>query len=581
MRWIIFVLTSLPLWAQIQGTVVNANTHATIEGAIVKIQMQSESATTDANGFFELNDTADFPFVLTAAAYNYFNGFVTITEPADLNNILIEIEPIAQEAIPNYPLNEPEICEACHQDQVDEWAVSPMANTGLNTWVFDVYNGEGTPGGMNGFVYQRDSVHRFAKPNSDCSACHSPVHWLTDIQNAGMGDINNPTTNMELGVQCEVCHRAHDVDENRLNFPGVMPESFSFFRGPQNLEFGLLGDVTYEEFIMRGAYNPNLSAKLCAACHEDNVDHDDDNDYEDAGSVPHETTFSEWQNYRGIVGPENAQSCIECHMPLTSATRFCIFVPNRPAFTARNHDIRGTTPDFLENAVTLHVATQVNLGQMEVIVDIENNLTGHAVPTGVVIRNMILLVDVLDESQNRLAQMTGGMIDDIGGIGDPADGYYAGLPGQAFYKNMTDGVEDGIFYTEATGYAFDNRIQPGDFYQDTLRFSLGGTAPDNVTLDVRLIYRRSFRYLLDQKGWTLTGHGNPLADIQPPHYGHLMERYEDLVDVCGFKDLNGSTTVDMADLLLLNPLWRNAAPFGVSEEPITNVKHFISMANCL
>ena len=29
--------------------------------------------------------------------------------------------------------------------------------------------------------------------------------------------------------------------------------------------------------------------------------------------------------------------------------------------------------------------------------------------------------------------------------------------------------------------------------------------------------------LVDAKAWTEDGHGNALADVQPPHFGHLME----------------------------------------------------------
>jgi len=42
----------------------------------------------------------------------------------------------------------------------------------------------------------------------------------------------------------------------------------------------------------------------------------------------------------------------------------------------------------------------------------------------------------------------------------------------------------------------------------------------------RLVYRRAWRALVDAKQWTTDGHGKPLADIAPPHFGHLMEQAE-------------------------------------------------------
>ena len=52
--------------------------------------------------------------------------------------------------------------------------------------------------------------------------------------------------------------------------------------------------------------------------------------------------------------------------------------------------------------------------------------------------------------------------------------------------------------------------------------------PGGGTLRVRarLVYRRAFRALVDAKGWTLDGHGNPLEDVAPPYFGHLMEEEE-------------------------------------------------------
>ena len=576
--YLLFVLTPV-VGQSIQGIVRERTTLVPLEGAIVRIQKAEAFTTSAVDGSFQIN--ASVGDLITAAKLDYYNGFVQVT--AEGQTLFIEMDPIPTNIVPDHPLNQPDTCSICHPQQHFEWFDSPMAKTGLNKWVFDVYDGQGTAGGMNGFVYQRDSVHRFASPNSDCSACHSPVHWLTDIQNAGMGNIHSPTVDMELGVQCEVCHRAYAVDPDKSNFPGVKPESFTFLRGPDPVEFGLLGDSIFEQEIMRPAYNPLLSARLCSACHEDNVDHDDDGDFEDEGSVPHEMTFSEWEQYRTLVGSENAQSCIGCHMPVTDEGQFCIWEqePRRPG-TIRLHDIRGTTPDFLENAVTMSAGHDQTFNTVSVQVSIENDLTGHAVPTGVVIRNMLLVVEARGDGSQPLTQVSGDQVDVIGGVGDPADGYYAGLAGKSFYLNMVDqDGNEGIFYTEAVGIASDTRIMPGATYSGAFTFDLGPTPPKNVSVDARLIYRRAYRALVDQKNWTLTGHDEPLADIQPPHFGHLMERAQFQVDICAVKDVNGSATIDIDDLRDLNPLWGQPAPFCAESDPITNIKHFVSLVNCL
>ncbi len=585
MRNVLFLLAfSLPCFAQITGTVVNSDDQTPIEGAIVRIQKQEAFTTTDVNGQFTLNDTATLPFNVTAAAFNFYNGFAEVAASVTTGSgFIIELDPIDTTIIEGHPLNPPGDCASCHPQQHFEWASSPMGKTGLNKWVFDLWNGEGTAGGLNGFVYKRDSAHRFASPNSDCSACHSPVHWLTDIENAGMGDIHNPTQDMTNSVQCEVCHRAYDLPPDKTNFPGVDPEAFVFLRGPQHLEFGLLGDAIYQNEIMRPAYNPLLSAQLCAACHEDNNDHDDDGDYEDEGSVPHETTFSEWELYKQAVGEANAKSCIECHMPFTNATQFCIWEeePRREG-TIRKHDIRGTTPEFLENAVTMTATESQTFDNVSVQVQINNETTGHSVPTGILIRNMLLLVQVRDENGQLLTQTSGGQIDAVGGIGDPAQGYYANQPGHAFYLNQMDpaGAER-VFYTEAVSISNDSRLKPGTSFQDTFVFDLGSDPDKTVDVDVRLIYRRSYRDLIDQKGWTQTGLDQPLADLEPPHYGHLMERVQLQINVCAIKDVDGSQAINNGDILAMNPMWGQPAPFCAQTDPITNMKHFASLVNCI
>lgn len=581
----------LPLWADDFEGMVTDSLGAPIDRAKVKIQASRTFTFTLADGRFQFSDSvASYPVKVTAGAHGYFNAAVIVNDPSEASGLVLELEAIPLHLDPDAALNDPESCGICHSNQALQWAVSPMAKTGLNKWVFDLYNGEGTPGGSAGFVYQRDSVHRNTSPNSECSACHSPVHWLTDIDNAGMGDIHNPTTDMTNGVQCEVCHRAYDVAADKLNWPGVFPQSFTFLRGPRNLEgggtsgleFGLLGDVDYNDFIMRGAYNPQMSAQLCAACHEDNVDVDQDGDFEDPGSVPHETTYSEWEAYVAHVGESEAKSCVDCHMPASPETFFCDFQPiNRPYGTIRNHDIRGTTANYLENALTMSVNHDFDLNSLVVNVTLTNDRSGHAVPTGVMIRNMILLVEAADGSEMPLPLLAGDLVDEVGGIGDPQLGYYAGEPGKAFYKNMTDGTHDRIFYTEAVAVAEDTRIMPGEQYQGVFRFLLPNQA-DLMTgeLDVRLIYRRSYRAILDVKGWTETGHGEALADTAAPHYGHLMERATVTLNPCQERDINQSGGVTIDDVELLAESWGQAPLYDFQQGETTSVRHLALVVSC-
>ena len=76
-------------------------------------------------------------------------------------------------------------------------------------------------------------------------------------------------------------------------------------------------------------------------------------------------------------------------------------------------------------------------------------------------------------------------------------------------------------------------------------------------MQARLIYRRAFRFLVDAKGWTEDGHGNPLADVAPPHYGHLME-FDSAEFVSPYVapefrrgDVNSDGLVRLADVMVL------------------------------
>jgi len=189
-------------------------------------------------------------------------------------------------------------------------------------------------------------------------------------------------------------------------------------------------------------------------------------------------------------------------------------------------------------------------------VDVYNAYTGHHLPTGVTVRNMILLVDAWRDADEEPLVSTGTqVVHDLGGTGgDPADGYYAGLPGRFFAKVNHDAKGNGpTFFTDATGLQFDNRIPA--LQTDTSNYAFQvppGSGPLRVR--ARLIYRRAFRFLVDAKGWTTNGHGAPLADVAAPHYGHLMEDVEVLI-TCGPEDLDGDSNVGFSDIMMIIGAW--------------------------
>jgi MYXO-CTERM domain-containing protein len=335
------------------------------------------------------------------------------------------------------------------------------------------------------------------------------------------------------GVACDMCHRVADIDISKPNFPGVFPGVVTLTRPTDQsnpVMYGVLGDVTYEATgWMRGSYQPQLKSEVCAACHQDANDPHENHDFESPDAVISEPTYLEWLD-SAYSDPESEHyaECVDCHMPATNAAAACDRVPlDRPAGDVRSHRILGTTAEFLENALSMTMEAELVGETIQVEVAITNDQTGHHVPTGVTIRNMILLVEAWRESDGEpLDHLGETVIHDLGGVGDPEDGYYAGLPGRLYGKiNIAENGTSPTFFTDAVAIVADNRIPA--LATDTTEYAFAAPAESGeITVRARVIYRRSWRALVDGKDWEYDGHGNPLEDVEPPHFGHLMASAE-------------------------------------------------------
>ena len=88
------------------------------------------------------------------------------------------------------------------------------------------------------------------------------------------------------------------------------------------------------------------------------------------------------------------------------------------------------------------------------------------------------------------------------GVGDPADGDYAGLPGKAFAKVLqelwTEVYPSGA-YSNQTRILSDNRIAAIETDRSAYVFA----APQSGTaiVEVTLLFRRAFKELMDWKDW--------------------------------------------------------------------------------
>ncbi len=525
-----------PVAAQVSGTVVDSVTRQPLADARVSLQASTVETTSDAAGAFSLPKLSGADLVIVAAKPGYFYGSAKVTAP--ISNVTLELVLPTDLDHAEHKPTPPDTCSTCHSNIFDEWKTSPMAAAGNNTWVHDVYNGGATAGGMGGFVYTRDSVLAKNNPASECGACHQPETWWSTPYVA-MQPYGSTSPSVTHGVSCDVCHKIAAIDTSKTSFPGLWPSVVTLAKpgDGQQIMYGVLGDVAFAvPGSMRSAYNPQLRADICAACHQDKNDPDEDGDFEEDNGVVSEPTYQEWKDspYSNPADPKYA-TCADCHMKPSESGQACqvLFPPlERPKGDVRRHTFPGTTAEFLDNAVSLAVTTRQTGLSLDVDVTVTNDQTGHHVPTGVTIRNMILLVEAFDGDGKPLASTGTQTVDALGGVGDPLQGNFAGLPGKLFAK--VNGNVEGkgpTFFTDATSILWDNRIPALGSDTSHYRFALAGR-DDKVRVRARLVYRRSWRALVDAKGWTTDGHGAPLEDLQAPNFGHLMEQSDQTIATC-------------------------------------------------
>lgn len=158
--------------------------------------------------------------------------------------------------------------------------------------------------------------------------------------------------------------------------------------------------------------------------------------------------------------------------------------------------------ELLQNAVTMTATAHLEGDTVVVQVDITNDRTGHHVPTDSPLRHLILLVQATDAQGQALPQLDGPMVPEWGGVGDPTQGYYAGLPGKAFAKVLEElwtEVSPTGAYWNPTRVLDDNRLAA--FVTDTSVYTFAAPTGGEATVKVTLLFRRAFKELIDQKGW--------------------------------------------------------------------------------
>jgi hypothetical protein len=159
---------------------------------------------------------------------------------------------------------------------------------------------------------------------------------------------------------------------------------------------------------------------------------------------------------------------------------------------------------LMQEALSLDAVARVNGSQLHLNVEVVNDLTGHAVPTDYPLRQVILVIDAVDQDGTRLVQIGGEVIPFYGGGGDQPELDFAGLPGKIYMKVLqevwTELYPSGAYWNP-TRVLDDSRLFP--FESDLNNFIFALDASQTVEIRVRLLFRRAPAELMGQKGWNV------------------------------------------------------------------------------
>jgi hypothetical protein len=245
---------------------------------------------------------------------------------------------------------------------------------------------------------------------------------------------------------------------------------------------------------MGGTYNDVYGkSDLCSGCHQ----------YANENSVIVDDTYDSW--LRSSFG-KNGVRCQDCHM---KPARDSIIVSDiglidavrRDPERLTNHLFRKRRPGDLSQTATLDVSQRIVVDTLVLTVTVTNRLAGHNLPTGVSLRNILLVLNVRAGNQE-LRQVFGLILPGFAGTGSPVEGNYSGQPGKAFALITQGATGDWpVPNWLATGIHSDTRIPSGG--ADSEEFGFRIVSGDPITVSAELIYRAVYKPWADAKGWNM------------------------------------------------------------------------------
>jgi mono/diheme cytochrome c family protein len=498
--------------------------------------------TTDHDGSFLFQDLGcNEPILLTAWAPGYYIGGGTPFSPSippRSSEVEILLVSHNQTDNPSYSWlpsgyssgeGEDQGCAECHSSEkggyaelagllpVDEWRQDAHASSAENPRFLSMYFGSDVDGRNSPptqFRRSRDygavplppdprqpyygPGYKLDFPDSDgnCGSCHIPIAAVDRPYGVDPAELSETAAE---GISCDFCHKIWDVrlEESGLpgaNRPGVLSIEFRRPEPGHQLFMGPFDDVAPGE----DTYLPlQRTSAFCAPCH-----------FGSFWDVSIYNSYGEWLD-SPYSDPVDGQTCQDCHMPKRGVEYFVR--PDRGGLKRdpsriSSHRMPGALDEqLLQNALTMTVTVARGDDTVGVTVELVNDRTGHHVPTDSPLRHLILTVRLIDASGRPSLFLEGPTLPLWAGP-------ESGTPGKAYAKVLeelwTEVSPSGAYWNQ-TRILSDNRLPAGG--SDTGRYVFVTPRTEPLDLEVRLVYRRAFWELMEQKGWET-------PDI-------LMERY--------------------------------------------------------
>ncbi len=524
-------ILSMPLApGTLTGQVVDQD-GAPVAGAQVSIQATTRTALTDAEGRFSMSGL-DNGQPLTVSAWKdkyYCAGQASVIPPASGIHLVLRL--VQTNDNPTYtwvPPTGENSCYSCKPGVTQVWLDNDAhGKSAVNPRFLSMYNGtdlQGHHSPLTRYADTRDYGRVPLPPDlsqpyfgpgykldfpttaGNCAACHIPG---AAIDNPYGVDPNQVSGVDKFGIHCDFCHKIGGVlldPQTSLPYaemPGVLSldlrRPFPADKQRYQLFFGTFAD---DNVPMEDTRLPLISqGQFCAACH-----------YGIFWNTLVYNSYGEWLQ-SPYSDPKTGKTCQDCHTPsptLLDGKPLTNVAPGkggveRDPLAIHAHTFPGASSlPLLQNALTMTVDARRPAGQLSVTVKITNDKTGHDVPTDLPLRHLILLVEATNPQGQPLTFLQGETVPIWGGVGDPAQGYYAGLPGKVFAKVLAElwtELSPSGAYWNPTRLVSDNRLAP--YASDTSLYVFGMPAQGEATIHVRLIYRRAYRSLADQKDWDI------------------------------------------------------------------------------